>query len=298
MDFLQIYFSVSGVETNVFLPPLVSFVISFFTSMGGLSGAFLILPFQMSVLGFTSPSVSATNFLYNVVGIPGGVYRYVREGRMFWPLTWVFIAGTLPGVFIGYYFRVRYFPDASTFQLFVGIVLLYIAYRLVQGALQKPGAIKPAKIGNFKLTNVIFKGLYVSYSFLEKHYSFHVVPMFFLSFVVGIIGGIYGIGGGAIIAPVCVTFFKLPVYTVAGAALMGTFLTSIIGVLFYTIIPLNNGLTSPPDWWLGILFGLGGLPGMYLGAKAQKHMPERIIKSILAFFILLISVKYILQYLL
>jgi uncharacterized membrane protein YfcA len=30
------------------IPPLVAFVISFFTSMGGVSGAFLLLPFQMS----------------------------------------------------------------------------------------------------------------------------------------------------------------------------------------------------------------------------------------------------------
>lgn len=297
MDFLEIYFSVSDVKTNVFLPSLVSFFISFFTSMGGLSGAFLILPFQMSVLGFTSPSVSATNFLYNAVGIPGGVYRYVREGRMFWPLTWIFIAGTLPGVLIGYYFRVRYFPDKSTFQLFVGCVLLYIAYRLVQGAMQKSNTGRSSKTGNFRLTNIVFSGLHVSYSFLEEQYSFHIVPMFFLSFAVGIIGGIYGIGGGAIIAPVCVTFFKLPVYTVAGAALMGTFITSIIGVLFYSLIPLNNGLTAPPDWWLGILFGIGGLPGMYLGAKAQKHVPERLIKAVLAFFILLVSGKYVLQYL-
>lgn len=42
-----------------------------------------------------------------------------------------------------------------------------------------------------------------------------------LCFIVGIVGGIYGIGGGAIVAPFLVTFFGLPVYTVAGATLMG-----------------------------------------------------------------------------
>jgi len=44
---------------------------------------------------------------------------------------------------------------------------------------------------------------------------------------VGIVGGVYGIGGGSIIAPFFVSFCGLPVYTVAGAALMGTFVTSI-----------------------------------------------------------------------
>ncbi len=75
MDFLHMTFSISGVSTNVLLPPLISLVISFFTSMGGISGAFLLLPFQMSVLGYTAPSVSGTNHVFNIFAIPSGVYR-------------------------------------------------------------------------------------------------------------------------------------------------------------------------------------------------------------------------------
>ena len=126
MDFFRILFPVSGVETSIFIPPLVAFVISFFSSMAGITGAFLILPFQMSVLGFVTPSVSATNFLYNVVGTPGGILRYMREGRMVWPLALAITIGTLPGVLVGYYIRVRYLPDPRAFKFFVGIVLLYI----------------------------------------------------------------------------------------------------------------------------------------------------------------------------
>lgn len=99
--------------------------------MGGISGAFLLLPFQMSVLHFVTPSVSATNFVFNIVAIPSGVYRYLKEGRMAWPVTWVVIVGTLPGVFIGYYLRVLYLPDPKAFKFFVGLVLLYIGVRLL-----------------------------------------------------------------------------------------------------------------------------------------------------------------------
>ena len=55
----------------------------------------------MTFLGYTHPSVSATNQLFNIVAIPSGVYRYWKEGRMVWPLTAVVVIGTLPGVFIG-----------------------------------------------------------------------------------------------------------------------------------------------------------------------------------------------------
>ena len=82
------YFETAGIEVSLWLPPLAAFVVSFFTSMGGVSGAFLLLPFQMSFLGYTAPSVSATNQLFNIVAIPSGVYRYLKEKRMVWPLTW------------------------------------------------------------------------------------------------------------------------------------------------------------------------------------------------------------------
>ncbi len=128
---------VNGLEVFFLIPPLVSFCISVFTSTGGVSGAFLLLPFQFSVLGFTGPAVSPTNQLYNIVAIPSGVYRYIKEGRMVWPLTWIVVIGTLPGVFIGALIRLNHLADATSFQFFAGLVLLYIGYRLIQPLLSK-----------------------------------------------------------------------------------------------------------------------------------------------------------------
>jgi len=111
-------------------------------------------------------------------------------------------------------------------------------------------------------------------------------------------GGIYGIGGGAIIAPFFVSVFKLPVYTVAGAALMGTFVTSVAGVAFYqAIAPYYPNLSVAPDWLLGVLFGLGGMAGMYLGARFQKYVPAKAIKWLLCTILLFTAGKYILDFL-
>src|SRR4028118_1561231 len=100
------YFSGPGVEVNPLIPLLVAFLVSALAAPAGVSGAFLLLPFQVSVLGFTSPAVSPTNLIFNILATPGGVYRYVREGRVAWPLAWVVILGTLPGVFVGALLRV------------------------------------------------------------------------------------------------------------------------------------------------------------------------------------------------
>ncbi|MBI5188537.1 MAG: sulfite exporter TauE/SafE family protein, partial [Nitrospirae bacterium] len=300
-------FPVSGVKTYIFIPPLVALIVSFFTSMGGVSGAFLLLPFQMSVLNFTSPSVSATNFVYNIVAIPSGVYRYLKEGRMAWPLSYVVIIGTLPGVFIGYYLRVLYLPDPRAFKFFVGCVLLYIGVRLLYEITGKATVEKSkmkaledkfkerskqlkeqrsSRIAAGLPPEAVVKTISVSlkkvaYEFWGERFSFSTIAMFVLAFIVGIIGGTYGIGGGAIIAPFCVAVFHLPVYTVAGAALMGTFLTSIAGVFFYSVIPAKAGMVTTPDWLLGFLFGAGGFAGMYLGARFQKFVPQKFIKLML-----------------
>ena len=118
-----------------------------------------------------------------------------------------------------------------------------------------------------------------------------------LSFIVGIVGGVYGNGGGAIIAPFFVSFFGLPVYTVAGAALMGTFITSVAGVAFYqAIAPFYPTMIVAPDWLLGFLFGIGGMAGMYLGARCQKHVPARYIKWMLSALIVFLALKYALDF--
>lgn len=313
------FFPQAGIEVDLWIPPLVAFVISFFTSMGGISGAFLLLPFQVSFLGYTNPSVSATNQLFNIVAIPSGVYRYWREGRMVWPLTWIVVAGTLPGVFIGAIVRVTYLPDPRHFKLFAATVLLYIGIRMVRDLIRKSTANYSKTdsekkfqelVRNNKTTKKInevatkdyaapvrvthFNFKRMGYTFYDQSFDVSFWGIFALSFIVGIVGGIYGIGGGAIIAPFFVTFFRLPIYTVAGAALMGTFVTSVAGVLFYQMLAqYHPDMSVAPDWFLGIMFGLGGMVGMYLGARCQKFVPANVIKWMLSGVIIFTALKYI-----
>ena len=312
-------FPISGVEVNPIIPFLVAFFVSFLTSMGGVSGAFLLLPFQMSFLGYTTPSVSATNQLFNVIAIPSGVYRYCKEGRMVWPLTWAVILGTLPGVFIGAILRIGYLPDPKNFKLFAALTLLYIGMRMVRDLIRKPleGIDMASSEKRFQelvrehrrkaensrgkgkealpaVTIIKFSLKRIKYDFYGEQFDVPVIGVFSLSFIVGIVGGIYGIGGGAIIAPFFVSIFGLSVYTAAGAALMGTFVTSIAGVIFYQgIAPFFPNMSVAPDWLLGSLFGLGGIAGMYLGARFQKYVPAKVIKWMLSAIIIFTAYKYI-----
>ncbi len=292
------FFSGPGTEVNPLIPLLVAFLVSALTTPAGVSGAFLLLPFQVSVLGFTSPAVSPTNLIYNIIAAPGGVYRYVREQRVVWPLAVVVILGTLPGVVVGAVLRVTYLSDPGSFKVFIGFVLLYLGARLLYEVVAQLrsgpwGDVRPGsavvEIGRVSLWRV-------EYGFGGTQHSFSIPAVFLLSLVVGVIGGIYSIGGGSIIAPFLVTVFELPVYTVAGATIIGTFVTSVLGVAFYEILaatPLGEQVTVGPDWFLGTVMGIGGLAGTYAGARLQRFLPDFWIRTILGILVTLLALRYI-----
>lgn len=284
------YFPVAEVQVNPLVPFFFAFVISLFCSMSGISGAFLLLPWQISVLGYNSPGVSATNQVFNILACPAGVWRYAREKRMLWPLALFIAAGTLPGVFIGSLARLTILSGARYFLFFVSLVLFYLGWRLLgmRDKGKKPGG------GICAVHNFSHRGF--SFTYAKNDYRVPAKPILALSAVVGLVGGIYGVGGGAIISPVLVSFFGLPVHAIAGACLFATFLTSVAGVCFFSILAsLMQMPQAAPDWLLGLTLGAGGMSGMYLGASLQKYFSGRSIRIILALTIFAIGVGYVIK---
>jgi uncharacterized membrane protein YfcA len=213
-----------------------AYVIAVVATPAGISGAVLLLPFQVSVLGTPSPAVTPTNLLYNVVATPGALYRYWRQGQTGGRLALVLIPGTLPGVVAGSVIRVMLLPGPHVFDLIVAAVLLPVGLWLAltrparAGAADRPVRIIPPPV------------------------------LILLSAVVGCVGGIYGIGGGSIPAPVLIGTGRPPA-EVAPAALASTFVTSVAGVITFTILSAHHHGSVAPDWPTGIALGVGGLAG-------------------------------------
>lgn len=287
------YFPVSGIEVQPWVPPLAAFVISLVTSTGGVSGAFLLLPFQVSVLGFVSPSVTSTNHLFNVIATPAGVWRYWREHRMLWPLGLSLMAGAIPGVLIGLSVRIVLLPDASRFRVFAGCVLLLVALRLVRSLVSDRHQSRPSGAA----ARVAIHALsirQVTYGFGDQVHRFRPWVVFIMAVIVGLVGGAYGIGGGALIAPILVGSFRLPVHTIAGATLFCTAATSSVAVVAsHTLQAVSPSAAVHPDWRLGLLFGAGGVAGMWVGARLQKYVPQKMIIAVLIVGALVPAIRYL-----
>jgi uncharacterized protein len=247
---------------------IAAFLIAAITTPAGISGAVLLLPFQVSVLGTPSPSVTPTNLLYNVVSTPGALYRYWRQGQTGGRLALLLIAGTLPGVIAGSVIRVKLLPGPHVFDLVVAAVLIPLGIVL---ALTRP-ARSPG-----------------------PDRSVRQIPapvLVVLAIVVGCVGGIYGIGGGAILAPVLIGSGRKP-SEVAPAALASTFVTSAGGVIAFTILSLHQDTSVAPDWPTGIALGLGGLAGGYTGARIQSRMPDLVIRRLVGILVIAIGAYYL-----
>lgn len=243
----------------------LGFVLATVTTPVGVSGAVFLLPVQLSVLHVPNPRITPTNLLYNVVSAPGGLLRFRRRGHHDRDLTRQLVAGAIPGVVLGAVIRVYVAADPDVFRLLAAAVLAPVGLLV----LRRPS---PGSLG--------------------RRLSPRTVRA--LSFVVGVVGGLYGIGGGSVLGPILVGT-GMGVVAVAPSALLCTWLTSVVGVAAYAVLSLDATGTIAPDWSLGIALGLGGLAGSWLGATLQPRIPERALRTLLGVLALALALGYVAQ---
>lgn len=241
-----------------------AFAISVLTTPVGVSGAVFLVPVQVSVLDVPSPAVTPTNLLYNLIAIPGALFQFHREGRLRGPLTRLLVLGTLPGVVAGAVIRVELLAGPEAFYLVIAAVLVPLGAWLALGRAPSPG-------GRLRLTDRQVVALAVA---------------------VGTVGGIYGIGGGSILAPI-LAGAGLGVAEVAPATLAATFLTSIAGVAAYALLSLSEPGDIAPEWGIGVAIGAGGLAGGVLGARLAPRLPDALLRRGLGILALGLGVRYL-----
>lgn len=213
--------------------------------------------------------MTPTNLLFNVVATPGALLRYRERGQLGGPLTRLLVLGTLPGVVIGALVRVFLLPGVQVFRLLVACLLFPLGLWLCAATLRPPHRRRAS--GDLSARAITA-----------------------LALAVGVVGGVYGIGGGSLLGPI-LAGRGLPIAKVAPAALASTFITSIAGALTYTVLALTTAGDIAPNWALGLLCGLGGLVGGYLGAHLQPRLPETGLRLLLGVLAVALSGLYAVQ---
>jgi uncharacterized membrane protein YfcA len=245
---------------------LAGLIVATVTTPAGVSGAVLLLPIQVSLLGVPSPAVTPTNLIFNLFATPSGVLRYrrLRQESLLSPLAVRLLAGTVPGVVAGAVIRVEWLSGQQAFYLAAAAVLGTLGAMLVIRD-PAPGG-RPLSLG--------------------------LVPP--IAAAVGVIGGIYGIGGGSFLAPILI-LGGYTAYAVAPAALLSTLAASIVGVVTFVVLGVTSDSAAEitPDWGIGIAAGAGGVLGAFLGAGLQARIAEGTLRRLLGWLALLIAARYL-----
>lgn len=246
---------------------VAALLIATVTAPVGVSGAVFLLPVQLDLLHVANPSVTPTNLLYNIVAGPGALLRYRRAGQLTGRLSRLLLLGTLPGVVVGAVLRVYVVPGPTVFRVVAAAVLMPIRGWLMGRSLSRVPA---------------------------AHKALPPRRVVAIALVVGLVDGVYGIGGGSILGPILVGS-GMAVGTVAPAALAATFVTSGVGAATFALLSLGVDGSIAPDWSVGLACGLGGLVGGYLGAMAQPHVPERALRLLLGAVAVAVAVAYLIE---
>ncbi|MHB8233447.1 MAG: sulfite exporter TauE/SafE family protein [Solirubrobacteraceae bacterium] len=245
---------------------LAGFLLALATTPAGVSGAVLLLPVQVSLLNVAGPAVTPTNLLFNVFAVPGSLVRFWQEKRLVGPLAGLLIVGTLPGVVAGAVIRVELLSGGRAFTFVAAGVLLPIGLWLLLGAQRLPRD-RPEPERRVRALICV------------------------LALVVGTVGGIYGIGGGSLLAPILLAV-GFSAYEVAPATLIATFLTSIVGIAAFGVLQLTQGGDVAPEWILGAWIGAGGFAGSYCGARVQRHLPDTSLRRLLGLIACVVAARY------
>jgi uncharacterized membrane protein YfcA len=261
--------------SELLLAAAAGFLVAVVCTPVGVSGAVLLLPAQTGVLGLAGPAVSSTNLLFNVVSTPGGLARLSRAALPHRPDVVAVVAVAAPAAVVGALLRVTLLAGAGVFRVLVAAALLPLAATLFW-RLAHPSS--PAGTGAGRGA--------------DESATDTVATLAVLAGLTSLVGAAVGFGGGSLLAPALAVATRRGPRAVAPLALLATLVTSVTGLVAYTLLEALDIGARPaaPSWTVGLALGLGGLAGGLTGARMQPHLPERGLTSLLAVLVTAVAV--------
>jgi uncharacterized membrane protein YfcA len=112
-----------------------------------------------------------------------------------------------------------------------------------------------------------------------------IVGGILLGVAIGIISGLVGIGGGALLTPILIYFYKMNQHQAQGTSLAMLLLPSGI-FAFWKYYQAGNA-----DLKLGLLVCLGVFIGGYFGGMWAQHISDTTLRKLFALFLIGIGIR-------
>ena len=242
---------------DIALLVLIGLAAATFGSIVGLGGGIILVP-MLILLGprLTGADIGhgtavGTSLAVLIVTALASTLSYAKEKRVDFRSGWLLFITSGPAAMLGSALTGRF--QGGAFQLSFGVFMLLMAGLLVARDYLKP----------------INRDWPIQRSYTDPagavhEYGFSLPPALAVGFGVGLVSGLFGIGGGSLFVPVMVLLFRFPPHVATATSMFVIFLSSILG----------SGVHA----WMGevdfyLLLAL--IPGAWLGGKLGASIAGR-----------------------
>jgi uncharacterized membrane protein YfcA len=222
----------------------------------GAGGGFMIVPLLLFGLHFTPQQAVGTSLSVVFLNALSGSIAYMIQRRVLYRMGVAFAAVTIPGALLGA--TLVQYLGSRWFTLLFALFLLALAGLLHKGqTVGGPARRNPTSAELGPLSSPVMRmGM-------------------LLSFLVGVISSLFGIGGGIVHVPFLIVILGLPVHAATATSHFVLAITTFTGTLIF----LHNGQVVLP---VAAAMGVGVLLGAQGGARLSTRMRSEPIRRLLA----------------
>lgn len=226
----------------------LGFAVGMLGTLIGAGGGFLLTPVFLFMFPEMRPThLTALSLLAVAANSTSGSLGYAYRKQVHWPSVLYFTAAAIPGVFIGVRI-VEFIPREKFEVLFAALLVFLSCFVLWRSFRPKPQISESQPFWNFS-TKMIGSGI---------------------SFFIGIISSLFGIGGGIIHVPLLSEFLRYPIHLAAGTSHAILAITSMVAVFHH----LQSGDLNPLETFVPYL-----IVGLVLGAQGGAMFSKKIKSS-------------------
>lgn len=272
--------------TIFFIMFIIGLVSSMLGSLVGLGGGLIFVPALLFLSNFfddfswvTPQTAVAMSLLIMIFNGLSSTLTYLRGKRVDIKSGLIFLIGSIPGGILGVYFN-QFFPS-DVFEFYFGITILFLSGMLIlKKRAVNQSTIREAEQKRFHIYRTVnINGQQISY-------SYSIILGVAIAVVVGMLSGLFGIGGGALMVTVMIAFFSFPVHIASATSMFMIFVSSVTtsgAHIFAGNVVWLYALGSVPGAWIG---------GM-LGAMLNQRLESNIVEWVLRIMLMAIGLQLI-----
>lgn len=258
---------------------LVGFIAAIIGSIVGLGGGIIIVPTLLllspTLFGHSVSSATAvgTSLFVLIFTALASTVNFIRQRRVDFRSGLLFFVTSGPAAMLGAYLTGGL--QEGLFQILFGLFMLMMAILLMVR-----DRIRPLRI-RWKINRT-----YTDASGVATEYGYSVVPALAVGFAVGLVSGLFGIGGGSLFVPLMVLLFRFPPHVATATSMLVILLSSATG-------SITHFLEGNIDGGFAAALAPGAVIGGWVGAGIAGRMSGKHLLLALRITLLIFSLYLI-----